>query len=257
MVDLAKSRRVPTKWQSSGRPLFVRTVYVDGLRHAILSADDPVIQYVRTPPKGRRWSSSVVDQPVTVPVHSRDPDSELSCCLVKLALEQKVPTQRRRAEKKKYTRPTSTESSTSDDNCEDPSSPGRMEPSTFSRRGSSISERVLQWLDLAGRNEDTLPIDLNPRRYMSPPSRRRRTHVVSSAPARTRAPLAAPSPPPPRPPSIPLPLLVPPQTPKSETTSIITTTTTKLAPISKQLSTPRPQLHIFLPWPIEGTDDND
>jgi len=36
---------MPTaRWQSSQKPLFVRTVWVNGLRHAILSADDPLFQ---------------------------------------------------------------------------------------------------------------------------------------------------------------------------------------------------------------------
>ena len=35
---------MPARWQSSQRPLFVRTVWVNGIRHAILSADDPLFQ---------------------------------------------------------------------------------------------------------------------------------------------------------------------------------------------------------------------
>lgn len=34
---------MPAIWASSERPLFVRTVWVDGMRHAILSPDDPVV----------------------------------------------------------------------------------------------------------------------------------------------------------------------------------------------------------------------
>ncbi|XP_072747455.1 uncharacterized protein [Anoplolepis gracilipes] len=34
---------MPAIWASSERPLFVRTVWVDGMRHAVLSPDDPVI----------------------------------------------------------------------------------------------------------------------------------------------------------------------------------------------------------------------
>lgn len=35
---------MPARWQSSQRPLFVRTVWVNGLRHAILSSDDPLFR---------------------------------------------------------------------------------------------------------------------------------------------------------------------------------------------------------------------
>lgn len=34
---------MPAIWASSERPLFVRTVWVDGMRHAVLSPDDPVV----------------------------------------------------------------------------------------------------------------------------------------------------------------------------------------------------------------------
>lgn len=34
---------MPAIWSSSERPLFVRTVWLDGIRHAILSPDDPVV----------------------------------------------------------------------------------------------------------------------------------------------------------------------------------------------------------------------
>lgn len=34
---------MPAIWASSERPLFVRTVWIDGIRHAILSPDDPVV----------------------------------------------------------------------------------------------------------------------------------------------------------------------------------------------------------------------
>ncbi|XP_032686014.1 uncharacterized protein LOC116851082 [Odontomachus brunneus] len=34
---------MPAIWASSERPLFVRTVWVDGMRHAVLTPDDPVV----------------------------------------------------------------------------------------------------------------------------------------------------------------------------------------------------------------------
>ena len=36
-------RVMPAIWASSERPLFVRTVWVDGMRHAVLTPDDPVV----------------------------------------------------------------------------------------------------------------------------------------------------------------------------------------------------------------------
>lgn len=36
-------RVMPAIWASSERPLFVRTVWVDGIRHAVLTPDDPVV----------------------------------------------------------------------------------------------------------------------------------------------------------------------------------------------------------------------
>lgn len=45
---------MPAIWTSSERPLFVRTVWVDGMRHTVLSPDDPVVnprlrRHPRTP----------------------------------------------------------------------------------------------------------------------------------------------------------------------------------------------------------------
>lgn len=36
-------RVMPAIWASSERPLFVRTIWVDGMRHAVLSPDDPAV----------------------------------------------------------------------------------------------------------------------------------------------------------------------------------------------------------------------
>ncbi|XP_053609609.1 uncharacterized protein LOC128674761 [Plodia interpunctella] len=46
---------MPALWQSSQRPMYVRTVWVDGFRHAILSHDDP---YVLKAKKRRPHSSA-------------------------------------------------------------------------------------------------------------------------------------------------------------------------------------------------------
>jgi hypothetical protein len=47
---------MPALWQASQRPMYVRTVWVDGFRHAILSHDDPY--YLKLNSKNRRPYSS-------------------------------------------------------------------------------------------------------------------------------------------------------------------------------------------------------
>lgn len=42
--NFRSANSMPTHWESSKRPLFVRTVFVNGNRHAILSQEDPLCQ---------------------------------------------------------------------------------------------------------------------------------------------------------------------------------------------------------------------
>jgi hypothetical protein len=76
------------RWQSSQGPLFVRTVWVNGLRHAILSADDPLFQCrgragLRC--GGRSGSCSSVGTYAS-PSGSARSSGDLEHCLVKLQL---------------------------------------------------------------------------------------------------------------------------------------------------------------------------
>jgi hypothetical protein len=79
---------MPARWQSSQKPLFVRTVWVNGLRHAVLSADDPLFQ-CRSPTvsksTGRLGSCSSVAT-FTSSSSGSDHSSDLQPCLVNLQL---------------------------------------------------------------------------------------------------------------------------------------------------------------------------
>ncbi|CAH2048799.1 unnamed protein product, partial [Iphiclides podalirius] len=52
---------MPALWQSSQRPMYIRTVWVDGFRHAILTQDDP--HYIELYAKRRRPHSSASINP--------------------------------------------------------------------------------------------------------------------------------------------------------------------------------------------------
>lgn len=77
------------RWQSSQGPLFVPTVWVNGLRHAILSADDPLFQ-CRSPAisrsGGRPGSCSSVSTFTSSSSGSAHNCDDLEHCLVKLQL---------------------------------------------------------------------------------------------------------------------------------------------------------------------------
>ncbi|BES87712.1 unnamed protein product [Nesidiocoris tenuis] len=45
---------MPSRWDASTRPLFVRTVWVSGARHAILTPDDPAKDFIRCPTTSAR-----------------------------------------------------------------------------------------------------------------------------------------------------------------------------------------------------------
>jgi hypothetical protein len=79
---------MPARWQSSQRPLFVRTVWMNGLRHAILSADDPLFR-CRSPAvsnsASRPGSCSSVGTFMTSSSGSSQ-SCDLEPCLIKLQL---------------------------------------------------------------------------------------------------------------------------------------------------------------------------
>jgi hypothetical protein len=79
---------MPARWQSSQRPLFVRTVWVNGLRHAILSADDPLYQFRSTTGSksaGRPSSCSSVGTSMSSSSGS-DHSCDLQSCIINLQL---------------------------------------------------------------------------------------------------------------------------------------------------------------------------
>jgi len=80
---------MPAIWASSERPLFVRTVWVDGMRHAILSPDDPVNSRLRRrrPRTSTESSYSAKHQPIESRV------DRLDGCLVNLhvVVEKSLP----------------------------------------------------------------------------------------------------------------------------------------------------------------------
>lgn len=80
---------IPVRWQSSQGPLFVRTVWVNGLRHAVLSADDPLFQCrSRAIPssRGRPGSPSSVSTFTSSSSGSAHNCDDLEHCLVKFQL---------------------------------------------------------------------------------------------------------------------------------------------------------------------------
>lgn len=72
---------MPAIWASSERPLFVRTVWVDGMRHAILSPDDPVVN-PRLHPRRPRTSTDASYVAKHQSIESRI--DRLNSCLVNL-----------------------------------------------------------------------------------------------------------------------------------------------------------------------------
>jgi hypothetical protein len=96
------------RWEASQRPLFVKTVWQNGVRHAILSKDDPL--FTKNEPTRATVSISkfLQSQPSAAEVHPpvslKPRPSELERCLMKLQLviatEPKIssPVERKREE---------------------------------------------------------------------------------------------------------------------------------------------------------------
>jgi hypothetical protein len=87
-MSAACGSKRPARWQSSQRPLFVRTVWVNGLRHAVLSADDPLFQ-CRSPVvsnSGRRSGSCSSVSTATSSSCGSAHSCDLEHCLIKLQL---------------------------------------------------------------------------------------------------------------------------------------------------------------------------
>ncbi|XP_053975997.1 uncharacterized protein LOC128874887 [Hylaeus volcanicus] len=180
---------MPAIWSSSERPISVRTVWVDGIRHAILSPDDPLVDT-----ESRRRSRSSRNKSYTTNYHHPETElNHLNNCFANLHvvvgnnhLESKTSSQvYRKLSAPPYPRmstPTfNTEGESSfDDNgkvekvhrdrrigkrkdgtrgrsaeSERDSKPNIMEckqaQGTLDTFWNPLFERVLQWLDLSGR----------------------------------------------------------------------------------------------------------
>ncbi|XP_046603433.1 uncharacterized protein LOC124296971 [Neodiprion virginianus] len=167
---------MPAIWSSSERPISVRTVWVDGVRHAILSPDDPLVQShasLRTCQRSRPTTSRSVNY--------RDQDyfpevNDLRECLVKLRVvvdrndlpsapcsgsNLLLPKDEDRGatsgtpnpKSPRVSRGVENRKKRSDSVCTvlgDPEGGSRL-PEI---QDNSLSERVLQWLDLSGRGGD-------------------------------------------------------------------------------------------------------
>lgn len=187
---------MPARWQSSQRPLFVRTVWVNGLRHAILSAEDPLFR-CRSPtvsnPASRPSSCSSVGT-FTSSSSGSAQSCDLEPCLIKLQLvlasnksqTNNTPASSRHrsssCRSRQDSEPGCVESQDSEENNssmlgeylrqhlpyvfpisseeereqesveDDPCLFSDVESVLPSLQLNPLSERVLQWLDLVGKN---------------------------------------------------------------------------------------------------------
>lgn len=164
---------MPALWQSSQRPMYIRTVWVDGFRHAILTQDDP--HFLKLCAKRRRPHSSASSAKSTLSRNIRSSLShrdDLTDCLRKINFvirNKKVP-ERVEPHIEKL-------NLTDVENCEDDfiikASPQPLcDINSFrlnleadnmravksnrtaraeAKENTELSDRVLQWLDLAGK----------------------------------------------------------------------------------------------------------
>lgn len=122
-------------WETSQRPLLVKTVWVGGYRHAILSETESYdIGLSQKNKKNKVNSSESINEAYTVPF--------LAACVQKLS------------PKKQNATKISLPKTTTLQRCGN----APITPKTESTSGNPLSERVLQWLDLAG--QEVLKCDL-------------------------------------------------------------------------------------------------
>ncbi|VVC90829.1 unnamed protein product [Leptidea sinapis] len=148
---------MPALWQSSQRPMYVRTVWVDGFRHAILTHDDPC--YLKLSAK-RRPHSSASHQKLTTKIRNNRfsyRENDLESCLSRSHLVIEKPINREiQVEKLNLTDVGQSETES------EPSSPKTetklemsYKPKTNRmpdvKENTELSDRVIQWLDLAGK----------------------------------------------------------------------------------------------------------
>lgn len=160
----------PVRWSSSERPLSVRTVWVGSVRHAILSTDDPLSQYRGQPGFQRPESSYTSSGSDTSSVSS----NELEECLVKLRVALDSA--------EKTCLPPIENNSIGTSNGD----PSRCtSPALSVLPQNPLSERVLQWLDLASKGHTTTTT-LLPKRTRNipssakPPNPKRKIHARSA-----------------------------------------------------------------------------
>ncbi|KPI95706.1 hypothetical protein RR46_11419 [Papilio xuthus] len=160
---------MPALWQASQRPMYIRTVWIDGFRHAILTHDDPL--YIELNSKRRRPHSSASFNPKRKAQGSRlshrsDSNSLRNLDLVirsdKIRISQETD-----IEKLNFTEiDTEDESILSESPtpiCDFDNLKSKFESIDMRvvksnrtaridvRENNDLSERVLQWLDLAGK----------------------------------------------------------------------------------------------------------
>lgn len=201
---------MPALWQSSQRPMYVRTVWVDGFRHAILSQDDPY--FIKLSAKRRRPSSSACSSN-KIPRSSRlsNHTDDLEGCLRKLNLvirNEKTFVAKRRPKSSKDFEIEKLNLTDVDNESEDglliKATPQQLNEYETSRsnfdfnmrhlrvnrtsrlevkENTELSERVLQWLDLAGKVDLLAPE--NAERMAQPrhswPEIQRRNHALSKS----------------------------------------------------------------------------
>lgn len=155
---------MPALWQSSQRPMYIRTVWVDGFRHAILTHDDPC--YHRLSAKRRPYSSASTQKQTSKTRNSRlsQAKDDLEDCLRKLQL---VVANDRKVEESPIENLYLSDVDDSEDELKVNPEPlaeidtSRLEnmkaiksnrtARTDVKENTELCDRVLQWLDLAGK----------------------------------------------------------------------------------------------------------
>ncbi|XP_022126404.2 uncharacterized protein LOC111001042 [Pieris rapae] len=157
---------MPALWQASQRPMYIRTVWVDGFRHAILTHDDPC--YLRLSAKRRPYSTAST-QKHTTSRHSRlsPTNDELEDCLRKLQL---IVTNERNVDESTVENLHLSDVDDPEDELRNPIPQPLTEADTAPfdnmkairsnrtartdvKEDTELCDRVLQWLDLAGKVE--------------------------------------------------------------------------------------------------------
>ncbi|XP_038220727.1 uncharacterized protein LOC119838715 [Zerene cesonia] len=170
---------MPALWQSSQRPMYIRTVWVDGFRHPILHYDDPC--YIKLSAKRRPYSSASTHKATTKIQSGRlsHRHEDLEDCLRKLRLVITNEKSFKGDQEPRVEKLNLSDVDDSDDELRIKASPQHLNDFDTSRfdnvtmkaiksnrtsrtdsmENTELSDRVLQWLDLAGKidllKEDT------------------------------------------------------------------------------------------------------